>query len=125
MTSADGEPRRSPWLSVWFKPGDTIDRVLAAEPKLSLLVLAAGGVADMMVSTLVDEGLTTALLDWRFLAGAAVTAAVVGVVGLYLSAILLSWSGRIFGGRASLAELRAVSAWGMAPLCVSLLVYLI
>ena len=73
----------------------------------------------------VSERLTTALLDWRFLAGIAVAAAVLGIASLYVNALFLNWSGRIFGGRASLAELRAVFAWGMAPLCVGVLVYLI
>jgi len=121
----DNNPRRSPWLSIWFTPGDTIDRVMATKPKLSLWLLAAGGVAYQIVATLLGKGLTTALLDWRFLAGVAVTAAVLGIAGLYLSALFLSWSGRIFGGRASPAQLRAVLAWGMAPLCVGLLIYLV
>jgi signal peptidase I len=98
---------------------------MATKPKLSLWLLAAGGVAYGIVSTLLGKGLTTALLDWRFLTGIAVTAAVLGIVSLYLSAIFLSWSGRIFGGRASPAQMRAVSAWGMAPLCVGLLIYLV
>jgi signal peptidase I len=126
MTSAvDGEPKRSPWLSVWFRPGETIDRVLATKPKLYPLLLAAVGLASLIASTLVAEGLTTALLNWRFLSGGAVIAAVMGIVNLYLNALLLSWSGWIFGGRASPAQMRAVIAWGMAPLCVALAIYLV
>src|SRR5258707_13465218 len=98
MTSADGASKRSPWLSIWFKPGDTIEGLLATKPKRNLLLLATLGVAYMIVSTMVDEGLTTALVDWRFLVGTAFIAAIMGIVSLYLSALFLSWSGRIFGG---------------------------
>ena len=126
MTSAaEKERQRSPWLSVWFKPGETIEAVMAAKPKLSPWLLTAGAVAFVIISILLGDGLTTALLDWRFLAGIAVTAVVLGIPSLYLSAIFLSWSGRIFGGRTSLADMRTVYAWGMAPLSVGLLVYLV
>jgi signal peptidase I len=39
--------------------------------------------------------------------------------------LFLSWSGRIFGGRASLRALRATFAWGLAPLCAALAIYLV
>jgi signal peptidase I len=125
MTSADSASKRSPWLSIWFKPGDTIEGLLATKPKRNLLLLATLGVAYMIVSTMVDEGLTTALVDWRFLVGTAFIAAIMGIASLYLSALFLSWSGRIFGGRASPAHMRAVLAWGMAPLCAALVIYLV
>jgi signal peptidase I len=122
--AADGEPKRSPWLSVWLSPGDTIERVLATEPKRNLWVLAAISAASLVIMTLVGEGLTTALLDWRLLTGVGVIAVAIGIVGLYLNGLFFSWSGRILGGRALPAQMRAVFAWGMAPLCVTLVIYL-
>src|SRR5262249_45959781 len=47
---------------------------------------------------------------------------VIGVANLYLNALCLSASGRIFGGHASPAQMRAVVAWGMAPLCLALVI---
>src|SRR5215471_13536541 len=123
--AADGEPKRSPWLSVWLRPGDTIERVLATKPRRNLWLLAAVSVASLIIMTLVGEGLTTALLDWRFLAGVGVIAVAIGIVGLYLNGLFFSWSGRILGGRALPAQMRAVFAWGMAPLCMALVIYLI
>jgi len=126
MTSAAvGEPKHSPWSSVWFKPGDTIERVLATQPKRHLLLLAALGGAFLIVTKLIDEGLATALLDWRFVAGMVVIAGVIGIVSLYMNALFLSWAGRIFGGRGSPAQMRAVFAWGMAPACLALVIYLV
>jgi signal peptidase I len=126
MTSAAvGDPKHSPWRSVWFKPGDTIERVLATQPKRHLLLLAALGAASQIVSNLIEKGLATALLDWRFLAGMVVVAGVFGIVSLYVNALFLSWVGRIFGGRGSPAQMRAVFAWGMAPACLALVIYLV
>jgi signal peptidase I len=118
-------PKTSPWLSVWFRPGDTIEQVLAARRRRDLWPLAALATVSFWVSSLIGDGLTTALLGWRFLAGAAVFGVAMGIVGLYLNAFFLSWSGRPFGGRASPADMRAVYARGMAPLCVALAVSLI
>jgi len=118
-------PGRSPWLSIWFNPGDTIERVLVAKPTLFRLLLpAAGGNAALIVSVLIGEDVTTALLDWRVLAGLAVIAAVSALVNLYLSAFLLGLSGWMFRGHASPAAMRAVVAWSMAPFCAALVISL-
>jgi signal peptidase I len=124
MIAPDPERKSSPWLSVWFNPGGTIERVLAEPPslllQLSLFLLAAGAFAYQMVATLVGERVTVALLDWRFLVGGAVVALVLGAVGLYVGAFIMRWSGRLLGGRASPSQMRAVVAWGIAPSCVAL-----
>jgi signal peptidase I len=119
-------PKRSPWLSIWFAPGDTIEHVLAAKPGLFRLLLpAAGGNAALIVSTSIGEDVTTALLDWRALASLLVIATALALVNLYLHGLLLSWSGRIFRGRASPAQMRAVVAWSMAPPCAALVLSLV
>jgi len=73
---------------------------------------------------LIGEDVTTALLDWRVLAGLAVIAAVSALVSLYLSAFLLGLSGWMFRGHASPAAMRAVVAWSMAPFCAALVISL-
>lgn len=124
-TAATGQ-KRSPWLSIWLRPGNTIDQVLATKPTLFFLLLpATGGYAALAVSTLIGEEVTTPLLDWRLLAGLAGLATVLALAGIYLNGFLLSWSGRIFGGRASPAQMRAVVAWGSVPLCASLAISLV
>jgi signal peptidase I len=127
MTAAsDGKLDRSPWLSVWFRPGDTIGRVLARKaPHLNLLPLAAGGVAYPLTLTLFREGLTTALLDWRLVIALVVVTIIMSIVSLYLNAFFLSWSGRIFGGHTSPAQMRVIFAWSMAPFWVALAISLV
>jgi signal peptidase I len=123
--ASDPGPKRSPWLSIWFAPGDTIEAVLATKPALYRLILpAAGGNAALIVSS-IGEDVTTALLDWRVLASLAVIAAALAVVNLYLHALLLSWSGRLLGGRASLAQMRPIVAWSLAPPSAALAISLL
>jgi signal peptidase I len=124
--ASDPGPKRSPWLSIWFAPGDTIESMLATKPALYRLILpAAGGNAALVLSTSIGEDVTTALLDWRVLAGLAAVSAVLAVVNLYLHALLLSWSGRLLGGQASPAQMRAVVAWSLAPPSAALVISLL
>jgi signal peptidase I len=128
----DPTVRPSPWLSVWLRPRDTISQILAGDPRRHVLILAAiGGIATIAVALFsISIRLETALLDWRMVAGLAVFGALYGIFSLYLSALLLRWCGRLFGGRASQAQLRAVVAWSLLPyilalvLCAGVLVWL-
>lgn len=115
----------SPWLSVWWRPRDTIERIVTTNPRYHVLLLAAFGGASQLVSQLIFNGLTTELLEWRLIAVGAIGSAVLGVVLLYLSALLFSRSGRVLGGPASSVEMRAVMAWGFAPSVISLAICLI
>jgi signal peptidase I len=103
-----------PWLTVWLKPGDTIERVLAGNPRHSVWVLAAlGGMAS--ASQLINGELPSASFDWRVLTALAIAGAVYGVVALYINALCLLWIGKLLGGQASAVQLRAVLAWGGVP----------
>jgi hypothetical protein len=117
----------SPWLSVWRRPRDTIERIVATNPKYHVLLLAAlTGISVKLLPWLYADGFgfTTELLDWRLLTIGALGGAL-GIVYLYVSAVLLSWSGRMLGGRASHAVMRAVLAWGFLPLIVGTVICLI
>jgi signal peptidase I len=65
------------------------------------------------------------LLDWRIITAVIVIGAVAGIVSLYLMGCFLRWSGRLFGGRASMAAVRAALAWGGAPFAVGGLICLV
>ncbi len=130
VAAADGS-NPSPWLSVWLHPRDTIERIVATNPKHHVLLLAAIGGVSQILSQLIYYGFTIELIDWRLIAIGAVAGAILGVVALYISGVLFSWSGRILGGRATPAAIRAVLAWGSVPLiigiaiCVIALVFLV
>jgi signal peptidase I len=117
----------SPWSTVWNHPGDTIVGVLAAKPRLfpSLALLMAAGVAMSFLSVQIGDRIAVPVLDWRFLAVGAAASLVIGIVTLYLYVFCMALAGWMLGGRASLGAMCAVIAWGVAPLCAALVIYLL
>jgi signal peptidase I len=126
MTSIETHaPPPSPWLSMWFKPGDTIERVVAMNPRHHVLLLAALGAISNLVLQLIDFRRTIELPNWQILAGVVLGGAIIGVVSLYISGLMFRWAGNIFGGRAPAVQLRAAIAWGTVPAVLMLAINLI
>jgi signal peptidase I len=130
MTSAQGGALHpSPWLTVWLSPRDTIERIVASNPRHRVLLLAALGGMASVLSGLILAGLINRLLDQR-LAIIAAGGLVLGVVLLYVYGLSFNVWGRILGGGAPTVHLRAALAWGATPsiigfvLCVAILVAL-
>jgi signal peptidase I len=109
-----------PWLTVWIKPGDMIEHVLARNPRHSIWLLAALGGIGSIVAQLIGAGWASASVDWRALTALAVVGSVYGVVGLYINAWCLLLIGKMLGGQASAFQLRALLAWGGLPYIVVL-----
>jgi signal peptidase I len=124
-TGSDGavaDPfKPSPWLSLWWRPRDTIERITAANPKYHVLLLAIIVSAVPFLTTW-----ATHPLDWRLAIALIIGVSIPAGVGyVYLGAMIFSWSGRMLGGHASIAAMRAVLAWGSAPWVIYLAVSLI
>src|SRR5215510_4420772 len=116
MTSAEVRVLRpSPWLSVWFSPRKTIERIVATNPRRHVLLLAGLGAMGTVIAVLIGRGAATELMDWGGLASVAIVGLVLGVVGLYINGLAYMWSGRIPGGRATYGDVRAVFAAAAMP----------
>jgi signal peptidase I len=124
MTTLSNPVPQPPWLTVWFSPRDTIERIVATDPKRHVLVLAVLGTISALMSELIDGGLMSTLLDWHVMTAVVLGGALLGIIYIYLSAALFRWSGAMLGGRASAVEMRAVVAWGLAPSVISLAICL-
>ncbi len=111
MSAADPS-KPSPWFSVWWHPRDTIERIVATNPKHQVLLLAALSGMSTMLAEWIYAGFTAELFDWRLLTIGAIGGAIYGIIAIYVSAVLLSWGGNMLGGRAWHAVMRAVVAWG-------------
>ena len=61
------------------------------------------------------SGLAGHVGDWRLWLGVVIGGAVLGMVWLYLSALVLKWIGSMLGGEATALQLRAVVAWSTVP----------
>jgi signal peptidase I len=115
MNSSEQVAQPSPWISVWLKPGDAIERILAERPRRGVLLLGSVGLMSGSVSQLLGFGIQNQVFDWRIVVALAVACMIGGIVSLYIAAFVLKYCGRMLGGRASAADLRTVVAWGMTP----------
>jgi len=108
-----------PWLTVWLRPGDTIERVLAANPQHSIWLLAAlAGMANF-AAAFASYGWATRTVGWQMMAAIVCGGAIYSIVALYVQAWCLQWSGGMLGGKASAKQLRVLVAWGyFLPLIV-------
>jgi Yip1-like protein len=122
MTIAQEPNQQSPWVSVWLKPRQTIAHILARRPRRGIWLLASLGAISGFAGQLLGFGLTGKLYDWRVLLALVVAGAAYGVVSLYPAAFVLKWIGRLLGGRASMADLRAALAWSTPPSILGLIV---
>jgi signal peptidase I len=105
----------SPWLSIWLSPRNTIERILASNPKYHVLLLAVLASVSIIVSQFIDARLIIPLFDWRVIVSVALGGVALCFTGFYLSALFLRWIGNLLGGRASTVQLFAALAWGSAP----------
>ena len=114
MTSAS-DTRRSPWLTGWLFPRETIRRIIADDPRRNILLLAALLGIPNLLSMLIDAGPGFVPITWWQLALAIFAGALVGIALFYVWGAILGVSSRLFGGRASQAETRAAVAWSTLP----------
>jgi len=125
MTPTRDASARSPWTTLWLSPRETIEHIVATRPRHLVWPLAILGSIAGFYGQLVSVGAAGGLADWRLWLGFLLLSAAVGIVWLYLSALILSWTGTLLGGRASTLELRAVVAWSALPSILGLIVILL
>jgi signal peptidase I len=125
MTSVSSDVSRTPpWLSVWLRPRATVDGILTGDPARHVLLLAALYGIAQLVFQMIGAGWEWLLIDWRVATCVVICGALWGMLGLYISALFLRWTGWLLGGDASQVELRAVQAWGFVPAIAGLVVAL-
>lgn len=107
----------SPWVSLWLAPRQTIARILATNPRHRVLLLASLPAGLNVGALLIDYK----VFDWRLLLAGVLAGPVLGIATLYVNGLAFSWIGKLFGGRATALQMRAVLAWGAAPLLIGLL----
>jgi signal peptidase I len=119
-TELNDTPRgSSPFLTIWWKPRQTILDVVAGTTGRAVLPLAVLGGAATAVAGLLNVGVERSLADWRVLLLCLVVGGPLGILNLYVGAWIAAGVGRILGGAASAAKLRTVFAWGMLPTIVA------
>jgi len=122
---SDAEPRRaSPLISVWLRPRQTIERIVAERPRHLVLPLAALGGAAGAATALVTLGIGRDLVGWRALLACIFGGTFLGIFNLYIFAVVAGWVGRMIGGRASMTAVRAAYAWSTPPAVLGFVIVL-
>ena len=124
MTLTPEESARSPWITVWFSPRETIDHLVAARPTYFVRVLLIFGAAASLYNEIVLTGDASALLNWRLALGFVLSSAALGIISFYVGAWFLNGFGRLLGGQASVMETRAACAWSAPPLILGSVIIL-
>ena len=117
-------PTLNPWLSIWTKPRATMQQILATDPQHQVLLLAmlAGVVQVLQRASAKNLGDHFELPYVMLLA--AIGGPIAGIITLYISSILLHWTGRFIGGHASSQHIRTAIAWAGVPTICALLLWL-
>lgn len=112
------ELKISPWWGIWVQPRQTIRYLVDTDPKMHFWVLAV----FYGVVRVVSWGMQIGIGDFFQPAGVAAFILLVGplagVFGIFVTAGLLQIAGRLFGGKATGPQLRAVLAWAAVPMSV-------
>ncbi|MFZ0245893.1 YIP1 family protein [Candidatus Binatus sp.] len=107
------------FFTIWTEPRATIRRIVDADPKRNVIALAAIGpainaLAGQWAKALGNNANLSVL--WPLsVAGSVAIQAGLGVIGLFIGAAILKWSGGLLGGVASRVEVRAAIAWSQIP----------
>ena len=109
----------TPFFTIWTEPRATIRRIVDTDPTRNVIALAAIGPAINALASQWSKAMGgTANLSVLWPMWVAVNVAfqaVLGVVFLYIGAVILKWSGGLLGGVASRVEMRAAMAWSQIP----------
>ena len=123
--SAEDRAIRSPWITVWFSPRQTIERLVATRPTYFVWPLAILGTIAGTYNQISVIYSASFLSDWQLAISLLLFGAVVGIAWLYLYGSTLSWIGRRLGGQASALHLRAAFAWSALPTIIGFALILI
>jgi hypothetical protein len=109
----------TPFFTIWTEPRATIRRIVDTDPTRHVIALAAIGPAINALwgqwSTAMSSTANLSVLWPLWVAVNVALQAVLGVVFLYIGAVILTWSGGLLGGVASRVEMRAAMAWSQIP----------
>ncbi len=108
-------PNLDPFLSIWTQPRKTIQHIVDSKPEHHVLLLASlYGFALILDIPLTDPDIEAFSVQLLFLL-AVVIGPLIGIIGVYFSGWLLSFTGRWLKGTAPVAHIRAAVAWSSVP----------
>jgi len=113
------------YKNIWQQPRATMAHIVETNPTQYVVLLAAlGTIAQGLGDNSLLDLYNQLNQNLSLAVGIKVTlSAALGIIGLYILACLLDWTGKWIGGTASQEHIRCAIAWGMSPLLVTLPVW--
>ena len=117
------EAELNPLLTVWFCPRKTVRSIVAADPKLNVLLLACLAGIARALNQASNQNLGAVLpLPTIFLA-AIIIGPLGGLLSLWAGSYLIQISGKWLGGIGRSEHIRTAIAWASVPAVASLMVW--
>ncbi|MBN2412017.1 YIP1 family protein [candidate division KSB1 bacterium] len=108
----------NPWSTIWFRPKETIRRIVDTNPNYQLLLLMIlGGIGQTLSNA---RGMGEMFPVSTLILICILSGPLSGFLSLYISGFLLHWACKKFGGTATREQVRAVIAWSWAPIVYTL-----
>ena len=122
MTNSD---QLNPWFSMWTRPRETIQKIIDSDDpeKMVLFLAAIGGISSSLSSSAGNYAGDQLQLVW-IIVGSLIVGPIAGVIGLYISGMLLSWTGKWIGGQASAGYVRTALAWAQIPIIWTVILWI-
>lgn len=114
----------SPFLTVWTRPRATVRRIITERPGLYVLTLAALGGVGRYLEGASFRNSGERMSTTTILLLAVVIGPIAGCFFLWLSALVVQWTGRWLGGIAQRQALQTAIAWGSVPVVVSYVLWI-
>ena len=115
----------NPWFRIWVSPRRTIRRIVDIDPTRRFVWLSLIYGFPMLLQ--IAQSLSLALyFSWPvILITALIFATFIGMLGISVTAGLLTWVGKWIGGVGAFTQVRAAVAWSNVPSLVTGLIWLI
>jgi hypothetical protein len=124
-----------PWIAIWMSPRETIKKIVNRDPTHQVIMLGAlaGALATINSFLSAALGFTATPLPAQLVPylplltfASPFLGAAFGIAGLYISAFVFEWSGRVLGGAGTSQTVRAAVAWSEVPqICLAIVLLLI
>lgn len=105
----------NPWISIWLEPKATIRAITNFDPKYRFILLSAIYGLPMVLNFAQNSSLIESLPLWAILIASLVLCPFIGALGITISSLLLSWTGKWIGGKGDFLRVRSAVAWSSVP----------
>ena len=116
---------RSPWISIWTSPKQTIRRVVLENPKKGLLWLSAFYGFSWLLGTFQAYGLPADVDVFALTLLAIILAPFWGYVVFSFWSCVVLFTGKLFKGVGDFQSVRAAFAWANVPLAINMGIWIV